>query len=151
MPGASVVGEACDLATVEGAKALTDAEPHADILVNNLGIFDFKPFEEYADEEWLRYFDVNVMSGVRLTRAYLGGMTGAGWGRVVFVPSESGVHIPKDMIPYAMTESAQHCPRIGREPAGHRCYGQFRVAWTNAVGKPARFLRRKSAERGQDN
>ncbi|MFA9459541.1 SDR family NAD(P)-dependent oxidoreductase [Thiohalorhabdus methylotrophus] len=106
-PEAAATGVAADLATTEGVRALTEAEPRADILVNNLGMFGFKPFEEYSDEEWQQYFEVNVMSGVRLTRAYLGGMTEAGWGRVVFVSSESALHIPEDMIPYAMTKTAQ--------------------------------------------
>ena len=96
-----------DLATAEGVEKLTTAAPEADILCNNLGIYDFKPFSEYGDAEWERFFQVNVMSGVRLTRHYLPQMTANGWGRVVFVSSESALNVPPDMIPYAMTKTAQ--------------------------------------------
>ncbi|MEO6808135.1 MAG: SDR family oxidoreductase, partial [Isosphaeraceae bacterium] len=78
-----------------------------DILVNNLGIFEPKPFEEIPDADWLRFFEVNVMSGVRLTRHYLPGMKARDWGRVVFVSSESAVQIPAEMIHYGMTKTAQ--------------------------------------------
>ena len=78
-----------------------------DILVNNLGIFEPKPFEEIPDEDWLRFFEVNVMSGVRLTRHYLPGMRPRNWGRIVFVSSESAVQIPVEMIHYGMTKTAQ--------------------------------------------
>ena len=81
--------------------------PDVDILVNNLGIFEPKPFEEIPDEDWLRFFEVNVMSGVRLTRHYLPGMKVRNWGRIVFVSSESGVQIPAEMIHYGMTKTAQ--------------------------------------------
>jgi NAD(P)-dependent dehydrogenase (short-subunit alcohol dehydrogenase family) len=78
-----------------------------DILVNNVGIFEPKPFEEIPDEDWQRFFQVNVMSGVRLTRHYLSGMKARNWGRVVFVSSESAVQIPVEMIHYGMTKTAQ--------------------------------------------
>ena len=81
--------------------------PEVDILVNNLGIFEPKPFEEIPDEDWLRFFQVNVMSGVRLTRHYLPGMKARNWGRIVFVSSESAVQIPAEMIHYGMTKTAQ--------------------------------------------
>ena len=81
--------------------------PEVDILVNNLGIFEPKPFEEIPDEDWLRFFETNVMSGVRLTRHYLPGMRRKDWGRIVFVSSESGVQIPAEMIHYGMTKTAQ--------------------------------------------
>jgi NAD(P)-dependent dehydrogenase (short-subunit alcohol dehydrogenase family) len=102
-----VTGVAADLGTAAGVAALTGQVPEVDILVNNVGIFEPKPFEEIPDEDWLRFFEVNVMSGVRLMRHYLPGMKGRNWGRVVFVSSESGVQIPPEMIHYGMTKAAQ--------------------------------------------
>ena len=81
--------------------------PTVDILVNNVGIFEPKPFEEIPDADWLRFFEVNVLSGVRLARHYLPGMRTANWGRIVFVSSESAVQIPAEMIHYGMTKTAQ--------------------------------------------
>lgn len=104
---ADVQGVAADLSTAEGVATLTTACPQVDILVNNLGIFDPAPFEEIADSEWQRFFDVNVMSGVRLSRHYLSAMKAAKWGRVVFISSESGINTPGEMVHYGMTKSAQ--------------------------------------------
>ncbi|PKO89548.1 MAG: oxidoreductase [Betaproteobacteria bacterium HGW-Betaproteobacteria-10] len=104
---ADVQGIAADLSTAEGVATLTAACPQVDILVNNLGIFDPAPFEEIADSEWQRFFDVNVMSGVRLSRHYLPAMKAAKWGRVVFISSESGINTPGEMVHYGMTKSAQ--------------------------------------------
>ncbi len=106
-PGASVSGVAADLSTAEGAAAFTAEVQAADILVNNLGVFEQVPFAGITDAEWLRFFQTNVMSGVRMSRAYLPGMVAAGWGRVVFISSESGLNIPKEMIHYGMTKTAQ--------------------------------------------
>ncbi len=106
-PAASVSGVAADLATAEGAAALVAQVPGADILVNNMGIFEPKPFADITDADWQRFFDTNVMSGVRMSRAYLPGMVAAGWGRIVFISSESGLNIPKEMIHYGMTKTAQ--------------------------------------------
>ncbi|MBI2276433.1 MAG: SDR family oxidoreductase [Dechloromonas sp.] len=105
--GAEVQGVAADLSTVEGCQALFDACPQADILVNNLGIFDPQPFEAIPDAEWQRFFEVNVMSGVRLARHYLPAMKAADWGRIVFISSESGINTPGEMVHYGMTKSAQ--------------------------------------------
>jgi NAD(P)-dependent dehydrogenase (short-subunit alcohol dehydrogenase family) len=102
-----VSGIAADLSTAVGVSALVRQLPEVDILVNNLGIFEPKPFEEIPDEDWFRFFEVNVMSGVRLTRHYLPGMKARNWGRVVFVSSESGVQTPVEMIHYGMTKTAQ--------------------------------------------
>ena len=102
-----VTGAPADLSTAEGVANLVRQVPEVDILVNNLGIFEPKPFEEIPDEDWLRFFEVNVMSGVRLTRHYLPGMRARNWGRVVFVSSESAVQIPAEMIHYGMTKTAQ--------------------------------------------
>lgn len=107
VPGGIVDGVAADLGTVEGMEALAAKVPAADILVNNLGVYEHKPFMEIADDEWERFFRVNVMSGVRLSRHYLAGMWERGWGRVVFLSSESGVNIPAEMIHYGVTKTAQ--------------------------------------------
>lgn len=103
----TVTGVTADLGTPEGAALVTREVPDVDILVNNVGIFEPRPFEEIGDEDWLRFFQVNVMSGVRLTRHYLPGMKARNRGRVVFVSSESGVQIPVEMIHYGMTKTAQ--------------------------------------------
>ena len=107
VPGAKVEAFVGDLATVPAADALLKRYPAFDILVNNLGIFEPKPFEEIPDADWLRLFDVNVLSGVRLSRMYLPGMKSRDWGRIVFISSESGVQIPSEMIHYGMTKTAQ--------------------------------------------
>jgi NAD(P)-dependent dehydrogenase (short-subunit alcohol dehydrogenase family) len=101
------LGFAGDLSTAENAAGLVRKYPDIDILVNNLGIFEPKPFEEIPDEDWRRFFDVNVLSGVRLTRAYLPGMRRRDWGRVIFISSESALQIPVEMIHYGMTKTAQ--------------------------------------------
>jgi NAD(P)-dependent dehydrogenase (short-subunit alcohol dehydrogenase family) len=107
VPGAKVEGFAGDLSTADAAESLCKKYPDVDILVNNLGIFEPKPFEDIPDEDWRRFFDVNVLSGVRLSRLYLPGMKQRGWGRIVFISSESGVQIPVEMIHYGMTKTAQ--------------------------------------------
>jgi NAD(P)-dependent dehydrogenase (short-subunit alcohol dehydrogenase family) len=96
-----------DLGTAAGAKETVRRFPAVDILVNNLGIFEPKPFEQITDADWLRFFEVNVMSGVRLSRHYLPQMKSKGWGRIVFISSESAVQIPAEMIHYGMTKTAQ--------------------------------------------
>jgi len=106
-PGAELSGITADLASAEGCAALVAACPDVDILVNNLGIFDPKPFEDIPDADWLRFFETNVMSGVRLSRAYLGAMKQRNWGRIVFISSESGLCPPAEMVHYGMTKSAQ--------------------------------------------
>jgi NAD(P)-dependent dehydrogenase (short-subunit alcohol dehydrogenase family) len=105
--GAEVSGIAADLATADGAHALIAQVPEADILVNNLGIFEPKPFFEIDDADWERFFRINVMSGIRLSRHYARGMVARGWGRIVFISSESGVNIPVEMVHYGMTKTAQ--------------------------------------------
>lgn len=105
--GSRARGVLADVATAEGAAALVAAEPHVDILVNNLGIYESRDFGDIDDATWHHYFEVNVLSGVRLARAYLPRMFAQDWGRVVFVSSESALAIPKDMIHYAVTKTAQ--------------------------------------------
>jgi NAD(P)-dependent dehydrogenase (short-subunit alcohol dehydrogenase family) len=102
----SVRGVAADLGAAEGCAALVEAQPSADVLVNNVGIFGPQDFFDTPDGEWERFLAVNVMSGVRLSRAYLPGMAGRGWGRVVFMSSESGLNIPADMVHYGVTKTA---------------------------------------------
>jgi NAD(P)-dependent dehydrogenase (short-subunit alcohol dehydrogenase family) len=103
----TVRGIAADLGTREGADRLIAALPSVDVLVNNLGIFEAKPFVEITDADWMTMFETNVLSGVRLARHYFPGMLTAGWGRVIFISSESAVQIPSEMIHYGMTKTAQ--------------------------------------------
>ncbi|MCR3751247.1 MULTISPECIES: SDR family NAD(P)-dependent oxidoreductase [Lentzea] len=105
--GGDVRGVAADLATAEGAADLVAQVPDVDVLVNNLGIYGAKPVFEIDDAEWQRYFDTNIMSGVRLARHYTPRMVERGWGRVIFVSSESGVFTPTEMVHYGMTKTAQ--------------------------------------------
>jgi NAD(P)-dependent dehydrogenase (short-subunit alcohol dehydrogenase family) len=107
VPGAKVRGIAADVATAAGCDALAAAQPEVDILINNAGIFEPKGFLDIPDSDWSRFFEVNVMSGVRLSRAYLPGMLKRNWGRIVFISSESALNIPKEMIHYGMTKTAQ--------------------------------------------
>ena len=100
-------GVAADVSTAAGCAELLRQVPSVDILVNNAGIFEPKPFAEIPDADWERFYQVNVMSGVRLTRAYLPGMLQQNWGRVIFMSSESGVQIPEEMIHYGMTKAAE--------------------------------------------
>ena len=102
-----VRGVAADLGTREGVDRLTAAVPAVDILVNSLGIFEPKSFSEIDDGDWQRFFEVNLLSGVRLSRAYLKGMLERNWGRIVFISSESAVNIPVEMIHYGVTKTAQ--------------------------------------------
>lgn len=106
-PGGSVRGFAADLSTAAGCQAVIEHAPNLDILVNNLGIFEPKPFEEIPDADWLRFFETNVLSGIRLSRHYIQGMRERNWGRIVFISSESAVQIPAEMIHYGMTKTAQ--------------------------------------------
>lgn len=103
---ATVRGVAADLGTAEGCALLIKAEPRCDILINNLGIYGPQPFFEIDDAEWSRYFEVNVLSGVRLARAYMPAMLEQNWGRVVFISSESALNIPADMIHYGFSKTA---------------------------------------------
>ena len=105
--GDAVFGFAGDLSTAAAAEALVAAHPGIEILVNNLGIFEPKPFEDIADADWTRFFDVNVLSGVRLARLVLPSMKRANWGSIIFISSESAVQIPAEMVHYGMTKTAQ--------------------------------------------
>ena len=105
--GGHARGVVADVSTAAGCAELLKQAPHVDILVNNAGIFEPKPFAEIPDADWERFYNVNVLSGVRLTRAYLAGMLERNWGRVIFVSSESAIQIPEEMIHYGMTKAAQ--------------------------------------------
>ncbi len=107
VPGGQATGVAADLGTGEGCAALTKALPEVEILINNVGIFEPKAFDDIPDADWIRFFEVNVLSGVRLSRHYLQGMRKANWGRILFVSSESAVQIPSEMIHYGMTKTSQ--------------------------------------------
>jgi NAD(P)-dependent dehydrogenase (short-subunit alcohol dehydrogenase family) len=105
--GADLRGVAADLGASAGVESFLQQVREADVLVNNLGIFEAKPFAEIPDADWLRFFEVNVLSGVRLARAYLPAMLKKNWGRIIFISSESAQHIPAEMIHYGMTKTAQ--------------------------------------------
>jgi NAD(P)-dependent dehydrogenase (short-subunit alcohol dehydrogenase family) len=105
--GAQVEGIVADFSSSAGAQRVIEQLDRVDILVNNVGIFEPKPFAEIPDEDWQRFFEVNVMSGVRLSRHYLKGMLEKNWGRIIFISSESGIQIPAEMVHYGMTKTAQ--------------------------------------------
>ena len=107
VPEAKVEGFAGDLASTTATEELLELFPTVDVLVNNLGVYEPKPFDRISDEDWRRFFEVNVLSGVRLSRAYLPGMKERNWGRIVFVSSESAINTPAEMIHYGMTKTAQ--------------------------------------------
>ena len=107
LPSARADGIAADCATAKGAEAVFARVPDVDILVNNLGIYERKPFFEIPDDDWLRLFEVNVLSGVRFARRYAQGMAKRRWGRVLFISSESALNVPREMIHYGTTKTAQ--------------------------------------------
>jgi NAD(P)-dependent dehydrogenase (short-subunit alcohol dehydrogenase family) len=106
-PSAAVQGIAADVGTAEGCAAVTARFGELDVLVNNMGIFEPKPFEQIPDADWLHFFEANVLSGIRLSRHYVAGMRARNWGRIVFVSSESALQIPTEMIHYGTTKTAQ--------------------------------------------
>ncbi len=152
LPNAQVHGIAADLGTAEGCAQLTAQLPDVDVLVNNLGIFEPKAFEQIPDADWLRFFEVNVLSGVRLARHYVAGMRARNWGRIVFVSSESGLNIPTEMIHYGMTKTAQLAVARGlaetltRTGVTVNCVLPGPTA-SEGVGE---FVARMAAERGVD-
>ena len=104
---ADISGIAADLGNAAGVASFVKQVPAADVLINNLGIFEAKPFAEIPDADWMRFFEVNVLSGVRLARQYLPAMLQKNWGRIIFISSESAQQIPAEMIHYGMTKTAQ--------------------------------------------
>ena len=107
IPDCTVQGCAADFADADAVQHLLDEHDSIDILINNVGIFAPKPFVEITDEEWLHFFEVNVLSGVRLSRHYLPRMLDQNWGRIIFISSESGIQIPAEMVHYGTTKTAQ--------------------------------------------
>ena len=106
-PGSKIAGVAADVSTAAGCETLVETLPDVDILINNAGIYEPKGFLDIPDDDWSRFFEVNVMSGVRLARAYMPGMLKRNWGRIVFISSESALNIPTEMIHYGVTKTAQ--------------------------------------------
>ena len=145
-------GIAADLGTEAGARAVIERFPAVDILVNNLGIFEPKPFEQIPDDDWRRFFEVNVLSGVRLSRHYIGGMKERNWGRIVFISSESGLQIPVEMIHYGMTKTAQLAISRGlaETTAGTAVTVNAVLPGPTASEGVAEFVSRLSAEKGVD-
>ena len=113
VPGAQVTGIAADFAKVEEVNALLAQLADVDILINNAGIFEPKAFADITDEEWLRFFEVNVLSGIRLSRVLFPKMLAKNWGRIIFITSESAVNIPEEMIHYGTTKTAMHAVSRG--------------------------------------
>jgi NAD(P)-dependent dehydrogenase (short-subunit alcohol dehydrogenase family) len=107
VPDASVLGVAADFSKVDEVNKLIAQIPSVDILVNNVSIFEPKAFTDISDADWLRFYEVNVLSGVRLSRHYFPGMLERNWGRIIFISSESAIHIPQEMIQYGMTKTAE--------------------------------------------
>jgi NAD(P)-dependent dehydrogenase (short-subunit alcohol dehydrogenase family) len=107
VPNARLRAAAGDLATAEGAAAVIASAPMVDVLVNNVGIFEATAFEDITDSDWTRFFETNVMSGVRMARHYLPAMLTRGWGRIQFISSESGIMTPAEMVHYGLTKTAQ--------------------------------------------
>ena len=154
--GGDVMGFAGDLSSASVAEKLVRQHPQVDILVNNLGIFEVKPFEEISDDEWKRFFDVNVLSGARLARLYLPFMRKRNWGRIIFISSESGMQIPAEMIHYGMTKAAQIAVARGLAeatagtgitvnsvlpgPTRSRGVGDFVADWAAKSGKSAQTV-----------
>jgi NAD(P)-dependent dehydrogenase (short-subunit alcohol dehydrogenase family) len=154
--GGDVMGFAGDLSSASVAEKLVRQHPQVDILVNNLGIFEVKPFEEISDDDWKRFFDVNVLSGARLARLYLPFMRKRNWGRIIFISSESGMQIPAEMIHYGMTKAAQIAVARGLAeatagtgitvnsvlpgPTRSRGVGDFVADWAAKSGKSAQTV-----------
>ncbi len=147
---AQLRGVAADLGTLAGVELFLKQIPEADILVNNLGIFETKPFLEIPDSDWLRLFEVNVLSGVRLSRHYLPGMLKKKWGRVIFISSESAQHIPVEMIHYGMTKTGQVAIARGmaESVAGTGVTVNSILAGPTASEGAGRFVERIAKEQG---
>jgi len=154
-----VTGFAGDMSDAADAEAVFAKHPHVDILVNNMGIFEVRAFVEISDADWRRFFDANVLSGVRLARLYLPRLLERNWGRIIFISSESGYQIPKEMIHYGMTKSAQIAVARGLAeltagtavtvntvlpgPTRSRGVGDFLIEMAKASGKTAETVERE--------
>ena len=151
-PGATVDGMAADLSTGDGCQSLIRRLPDVDVLVNNLGIFEPKAFEQIPDADWIRFFETNVLSGIRLSRHYVAGMRSRNWGRIVFVSSESALQIPTEMIHYGMTKTAQLAVARGLAEtlAGTGVTVNSVLPGPTASEGVGQFVARIAAERGSD-
>ena len=152
LPEATVAGIAADLGTRRGCERVVHALPDVDILVNNVGIFEPKPFEEIPDEDWIRFFETNVLSGIRLSRHYVPGMRARNFGRIVFVSSESALQIPTEMIHYGMTKTAQLAVARGLAEtlAGTQVTVNSVLPGPTASEGVGEFVSRMAADRGID-
>jgi len=152
LAGATINGIAADLSGADGCRKLIGQLPDVDILVNNLGIFEPKPFEEIPDEDWLRFFETNVLSGIRLARHYMQGMRSRNWGRIVFISSESGLQIPTEMIHYGMTKTAQMAVSRGLAETltGTGVTVNSVLPGPTASEGVSQFVNQMAAERGMD-
>jgi NAD(P)-dependent dehydrogenase (short-subunit alcohol dehydrogenase family) len=141
--GGDVVGVAADVATEDGAAALAEAEPAVDVLVNNLGIFGPQPALQITDDDWRRFFEVNVLAAARLIRTYLPGMTERGWGRILDIASDSAVVIPAEMIHYGMSKTALLAVSRGfaKEAAGTGVTVNSVIAGPTHTGGVEEFVR----------
>ena len=148
--GAEFTGVTADLGTSSGIEKFVEAVPTADILVNNLGIFEVKPFLEISDDDWHRFFDVNVLSGVRLSRQYLPHMLKRNWGRIIFISSESAQQIPVEMVHYGMTKTAQVAVAngIARSVAGTGVTANSILVGPTASEGVGNFLRDMARQQG---
>jgi NAD(P)-dependent dehydrogenase (short-subunit alcohol dehydrogenase family) len=146
----NVNGIAADLATTQGSAKCIEAMPSADILVNNLGVYEPKSFEKITDEDWHAIIETNFMSGVRLSRHYLPRMKEANWGRIIFISSESAVNIPVEMIHYGVTKdhAVGASSRLGRNNIRHWCHSKFNSGRPNAVGRRRTIHRRCGKNQG---
>jgi len=152
IPGAEIVGIAADLGNAEGCRALLGQLPDVDVQVNNLGMFEPKPFEQITDDDWTRIFETNVLSGIRMARHYVTGMRARNWGRIVFVSSESGVQIPPEMIHYGVTKTAQLAVARGLAEtlAGTNVTVNSVLPGPTASEGVGRFVAQLAASRGVD-
>jgi len=152
LAAATVNGIAADLSSADGCLKLIGQLPDVDILVNNLGIFEPKPFEEIPDADWLRFFETNVLSGIRLARHYMHGMRSRNWGRIVFISSESGLQIPTEMIHYGMTKTAQLAVSRGLAEtlSGTGVTVNSVLPGPTASEGVSEFVKQMAAERGMD-
>ena len=139
--GAYVSGVLADAATEEGAAALVGAAPSADILVNNLGIYEMKDFAAITDADWRRYFEINVLSGARLARAYFPGMLKRNWGRIIFISSEFGPrHASRDdPLRHDEDGAVSHLARSRGTDQRYEGDGKFRAAWPDAFRRHHRL------------
>lgn len=152
VPNAQVEGIPADVSTAAGCAGVIAAYPELDILVNNMGIFEPMPFERIADSDWFRFFEANVLSGIRLARHYVRGMRARNWGRIVFVSSESAIQIPAEMIHYGLTKTAQLAVARGLAEtlAGTGVTVNSVLPGPTASEGVGAFVARLAAERGLD-